>query len=146
MVKNPPANAGDAGERGSIPGSGRSPGEGNGKSLQYSCLEIPWAAEPSGLQSTGLQRVRHDWTTERAHMQGSFWSYLIVSKALNLETVIKRLRFVVVIIEVMPRAQNTPASMLRAAVGQWAPSPLLPGVQAEPRNPQFLPTTVAPGA
>ena len=35
MVKNPPANAGDAG---SIPGSGRSPGEGNGSPLQY-CLE-----------------------------------------------------------------------------------------------------------
>ena len=36
MVKNPPVNAGDAG---SIPGSGRSPGEGNGNLLQYSCLE-----------------------------------------------------------------------------------------------------------
>ena len=35
MVKNPPANAGDAGL---IPGSRRSPGEGNGNSLQYSCL------------------------------------------------------------------------------------------------------------
>ena len=38
MVKNLPANAGDAG---SIPGSGRSPGEGNGNPLQYSCLENP---------------------------------------------------------------------------------------------------------
>ena len=36
VVKNPPANAGDAGL---IPESGRSPGEGNGKLLQYSCLE-----------------------------------------------------------------------------------------------------------
>ena len=35
VVKNPPANAGDAG---SVPGSGRSPGEGNGSPLQYSCL------------------------------------------------------------------------------------------------------------
>ena len=35
VVKNPPANAGDAG---STPGSGRSPGEGNGNPLQYSCL------------------------------------------------------------------------------------------------------------
>ena len=35
LVKNPPANAGDVG---SIPGLGRSPGEGNGNSLQYSCL------------------------------------------------------------------------------------------------------------
>ena len=38
VVKNPPANAGDAG---SISGSGRSPGEGNGNPLQNSCLENP---------------------------------------------------------------------------------------------------------
>ena len=38
-VKNPPANAGDTGDTGSIPGSGRSPGEGHGNPLQYSCLE-----------------------------------------------------------------------------------------------------------
>ena len=36
MVESPPANAGDVG---SIPGSGRSPGEENGNALQYSCLE-----------------------------------------------------------------------------------------------------------
>ena len=41
MVKNPPANAGDAGDMSSIPGSGRSFGEGNGNPLQYSCLEDP---------------------------------------------------------------------------------------------------------
>ena len=35
VVKNPPANAGDARDVGSIPGSGRSPGVGNGNSLQY---------------------------------------------------------------------------------------------------------------
>ena len=39
MVKNLPANANDAGHMGSIPGSERSPGEGNGNLLQYSCLE-----------------------------------------------------------------------------------------------------------
>ena len=39
MVKNPPANAGDARESGLIPVSGRSPDEGNGASLQNSCLE-----------------------------------------------------------------------------------------------------------
>ena len=41
MVKNPPPNAGDVREVGSIPGLGRSPGEGNGNPLQYSCLENP---------------------------------------------------------------------------------------------------------
>ena len=40
MVKNPPADAGDARDMGLIPGSGRSPEEGNGNSLQYSYLEI----------------------------------------------------------------------------------------------------------
>ena len=39
MVKNPPANAGDLRDIGSIPGSGRSPGGGHGNPLQHSCLE-----------------------------------------------------------------------------------------------------------
>ena len=39
VVKNPPANAGDPRDMGSIPGLGRSPGVGNGNTLQYSCLE-----------------------------------------------------------------------------------------------------------
>ena len=60
VIKNPPANTGDGG---SIPGSGRSPGEGNGNLLQYSCLEIPWTEEPGGLVSTGSRRIRYD----RAH-------------------------------------------------------------------------------
>ena len=39
VTKNPPANAGDVRDPGSIPGSGISPGEGNGNPLQYSCME-----------------------------------------------------------------------------------------------------------
>ena len=39
MVKNPPANAGDTGDTGSTPGSGRSPGGGHGNPLEYSSLE-----------------------------------------------------------------------------------------------------------
>ena len=41
MVKNPPANAGATRDSGLIPGSGRSPGGGNGNPFQYSCLENP---------------------------------------------------------------------------------------------------------
>ena len=41
VVKNLPANAQDLRDAGSVPGSGRSPGEGNGNPLQYSCLENP---------------------------------------------------------------------------------------------------------
>ena len=51
MVKNPPVDAGDAG---SIPGLGRSPGGGHGNPLQYSCLENPmdrgaWWATAHGV-------------------------------------------------------------------------------------------------
>ena len=48
------------GDRGSIPGSGRSPGDGNGDPLQFPCLENPMTEEPGGLQSMGLQRVGHN--------------------------------------------------------------------------------------
>ena len=40
MVKNLPANVGDVRDMGSIPVSGRAPGDGNSSSLQYSCLKI----------------------------------------------------------------------------------------------------------
>ena len=53
-LKNLPASAGNAG---SIPGSGCSPGEGNGNPLWYSCLESPKDRRGGGLQSKGLQRV-----------------------------------------------------------------------------------------
>ena len=49
MVKNPPANAGDARDVGSVPGSGRSPEAGNGNPLQYSCLGNPRTGKPGGL-------------------------------------------------------------------------------------------------
>ena len=57
VVKNSPANAGDARDMGSIPWSGRSPGGGHSNPLQYSCLENPtdrevwWAIVYSVLES-----------------------------------------------------------------------------------------------
>ena len=61
VVKNPSVNAGDARDAGSIPGSGRSPGVGNGTSLQYYCLRNPmdrgaWKATVHGATKsrTGL--------------------------------------------------------------------------------------------
>ena len=53
VVKNPPANAGDARDPSLIPGWGRSRRVGNGNPLQYSCWEIPWTEEPGGLPSMG---------------------------------------------------------------------------------------------
>ena len=64
VVKNPPVYAGDIRDAGSIPGSGRSPGEGNGNPLQYSCLENPmdrgaWRATVRGVtkSQTRLKRL-----------------------------------------------------------------------------------------
>ena len=59
MVKNLPANAGDAG---SIPGLGRSPREGNGYPLKYSCLGHP--TDRGDCEPIGSQRVRHNLATE----------------------------------------------------------------------------------
>ena len=60
MIKNLPANAGDAGDVCLIPGSGRSPGIGNGNPLRYSCLENSmdrgaWQATVPGVSKSGTQ-------------------------------------------------------------------------------------------
>ena len=59
VVKNLPANARDTGDARSIPGLGRSPGEGNGNPLEYSCLENPinggaWWATVRGMQELDM--------------------------------------------------------------------------------------------
>ena len=59
--KESTCNAGGTGDSGLIPGSGRSPGERNGNTLQYSYWRIPWTEESGGLQSIGLQSVGHNW-------------------------------------------------------------------------------------
>ena len=58
MVKNPPANAGDVRDVGSIPGPGRSSREGNGNPLQYSCLENPTDRGARGTMVHGVAKSR----------------------------------------------------------------------------------------
>jgi len=65
MVKNPPANAGASGDVGLIPGSGISPGEGNGNPFQYFCQRNPvdrgaWWATVHGV-------AQESDTTEQTH-------------------------------------------------------------------------------
>ena len=54
------ASAYNVGDLGSIPGSGRSPGEGNGNPLSILAWKIPWTEKPGRLQSMGSQRVGRD--------------------------------------------------------------------------------------
>ena len=66
VVKNPPANAGDIRDVGSIPGLGISPREGNGNPPQYSCLENPvdggaWRATVHGVAESWAQLSAHTW-------------------------------------------------------------------------------------
>ena len=61
MVKNLPANAGDIRDVGLIPGSGRSPGGGNGNPLWYSCLENPM---DRGAWQAAVHRIAEPDTTE----------------------------------------------------------------------------------
>ena len=65
VIKNPPANAGDTRD-GSIPGSGRSPGVGNGTRLQYSCLENSMGREAwwATYSPWGCKRGGRDWVNE----------------------------------------------------------------------------------
>ena len=61
-VKNPPANAGDAEDRGFIPGSGRAPGVGNGTYSSILAWEMPWTEVPGGLpfmESRKLDTTEH---------------------------------------------------------------------------------------
>ena len=64
MVKNLPANAGDEGDMGPIPGSGRSSGEGNGNPLQYSCLINPMDRGAWQPTVCGVTRVIHNLATK----------------------------------------------------------------------------------
>ena len=60
MVKNPPANAGDIRDAGSIPGMGRSPREGKATHSSILAKRIPRREEPGKLQSIGLQRTEYN--------------------------------------------------------------------------------------
>ena len=73
MVKNLPANAGDERDEGSIPGSGRSPGGGNGNPLQYS-WRSPRTKEPDRYSPHGHKESD---TTEHAHMNYSIKTIII---------------------------------------------------------------------
>ena len=86
MVKNPAANTGDAREAGSIPGWERSPREGNGNPLQYSCLENPTDREPwwATVQGVGTSDTAEHITQSYLDME-CMWTSEKLNVYLNLE-------------------------------------------------------------
>ena len=72
VVKNLPANAGGAGNTGSIPGSGRCPGVGNGNPCQYSCLEN--SMDRAAWQTT-VYGVAKNWTQLSIHIPYHIYLY-----------------------------------------------------------------------
>ena len=79
MIKHVPANAGDARDAGSTPGSGRSHGVGNGNPLQYACLESPmdrgaWQAAVHGVtESRTRLSDYHSLPSSHGKQQGKKW-------------------------------------------------------------------------
>ena len=83
VIKNLPANAGDIRDAGLIPGSGRSPGEGNGNPLKYSCLESHGQRSLDGYSPWGHNRIKHEWSnlayrhTHRCYLLNKLFKTLI---------------------------------------------------------------------
>ena len=72
LVKNPPANAEDIRDKGSISGSGRSPGGGHGNPLQYPCLENPVVPEAwwAMVHRVAKSQTQLKWLSMHAHYTG----------------------------------------------------------------------------
>ena len=87
VVKNPLANAGDVRDSGLIPGSGRSPGEGNGNPLQYYCLENPMdrGAWRATVDRVTKSRTWLKWLNTHARWQ-------LRCQALSTDTIVSRER------------------------------------------------------
>ena len=82
MLKTPPAKAEAARDTGSIPGSGRSSGEGNGNPLQYPCLENPmvreaWQARVHGVSKNRTQLSAHRCTHTHTHLHTDHFSLFV---------------------------------------------------------------------
>ena len=87
MVKESACNAGDTADVGSVPGSGRSPGEGNGNLLQYSCLENPmdggaWWAIVHGVAKSRTRLRDFTFTFHHTHHMSGLFTHLIFTATL----------------------------------------------------------------
>ena len=95
MVKNLPANAGGVGDTGSNPELGSSPEKEIATNSSLLSWRIPWAEEPSELQSKGSQGVRHDWAcTYEVNFMDDLNYWLLGSFKASKETYLFSLSFI----------------------------------------------------
>ena len=87
VVKNPPANTGDSRGKGSIPGSGRSPGVGNGNPVQYSCLENARVRE--ARQDTVYRVSKESDVTDPTCTYPRVYFFPLNFRFLSLDTVVE---------------------------------------------------------
>ena len=83
VVKNLPANTGDARDAGSIPGSGRFPGGGNGNPLEYSCLENPMDSGAWQITDHGIEK-NQTWLEQFSMHSGKQQSNKSMKKRQNI--------------------------------------------------------------
>ena len=79
------ASACNVGDQGSVSRSGRSPEEGNGYPLNILAWRIPWPEGPGGLQTMGLQRIRHNWLTN-THILGASGGWKLTFFFFSIQT------------------------------------------------------------
>ena len=103
MVKNPPANAGDAGDVDSVPGLGRSPGGEKGNPLQYSCLGKSVGRGAWQVTVCGLTKSR-TWLSMHTHL------YFPISRASSMEA--KRKTFFLPPENSSPCCSSSPSSLV----------------------------------
>ena len=87
--KESTCNAGDTGNKGLIPGSGRSPGGGNGNLFQYSCKRISRTEGSDGLQSIGSQRIRHYGVNEHSSEYYTILPYTMLFSSVQFSSVVQ---------------------------------------------------------
>ena len=96
VVKNPPANAGDLKDAGSVPGSGRSPGGEHGNPLLYSCLENPmdrgaWWASVHGVAESDMTEQLSTHICAHTDMRAHIVAQLVKNRPAVQETRVRSL-------------------------------------------------------
>ena len=135
------ASASNPGDLGSIPGLGRSPGEGNGNHFSILAWRIPWTEKPGGLQSTGSQRVGHDWATSPSpsplFMVELSHPYMTTGKTVALTTGTFVYKVVFLLFNMLSRFVTTFLPRSKCLLISWLQSPSTEILEPKGHSVQF---------